>query len=187
MIIGIDYSITSPAIAVKTDSGYKFFCYRQKKRHKVMTDKVIMIEYPLYSSSEQRYDDLATLLLGSINNRAGKPCSAFIEAYAYSASGMITQIAEATGVLKHKLYKSGVGYTPLIASSIKKFASGKGNATKREMVDAFKKDFGECPYTWFDLKDEGKDKIVSPVSDIVDAYFVLRCGINNDVQTKETI
>jgi Holliday junction resolvasome RuvABC endonuclease subunit len=177
MIIGIDYSVTSPAIVAKIDGGYKFFCYRQKKKHKVMHADLVMLEYPLYNSAEQRFDLLASGLLGAVEKHAGRPSSAFIEAYAYSGSGMITTIAEATGCIKQMLYKSGVGYTPLIASSIKKHASGKGNASKREMVDAFKKEYGQCPYTWFDIKDDGKEKIPSPVSDIVDAYFVLQCGI----------
>jgi hypothetical protein len=32
------------------------------------------------------------------------------------------------------------------------------------------------PYPWFDLVDDGKEKIPSPISDIVDAYYVLTFG-----------
>jgi Holliday junction resolvasome RuvABC endonuclease subunit len=176
-ILGIDYSVTSPSICVLHENQYYWFCFRQLKKHTIKYNNVVMIEYPEYKSPEQRYDKLATLLLEAIESKLGKPYTAYIEDFAFSASGKITGLAEATGVLKHKLYKKECPVTPFIASSVKKHGSGKGNASKREMVDAFKKDVGDI-YTWFDLVDDGKEKIPSPISDCVDAYYVLQYGLS---------
>jgi Holliday junction resolvasome RuvABC endonuclease subunit len=175
-MIGIDYSVTSPAVAARLpDGSVKFFCYRQKKKHMVKDDRLVMLDYPEYNCPEQRYAALAKGLIEAVKGVVSLPCRVSIELYAFSASGMITGLAEATGVMKHYLWLDGCTISPYVASSIKKFATGKGNATKRDMVNAFAKVVGD-PYPWFDLVDDGKEKIPSPISDIVDAYYVLTFG-----------
>lgn len=175
-MIGIDYSVTSPAVAIRlADGSLKFFCFRQKKKHMVNDDRIVMLDYPEYDSPEDRYASLATGLMEEIDKVINLPTKVHIENYAYSASGQITGLAEATGLMKHHLWLEGCSIHPHIASSVKKFATGKGNATKREMVDAFAKVVAD-PYPWFDLVDDGKEKIPSPINDIVDAYFVLTYG-----------
>ena len=85
-------------------------------------------------------------------------------------------IAECTSVIKHKLYNKGIPIITIEPTVVKKLGCGKGNAKKRQMVDAFKQELGD-PYPWFDLVDDGSEKIPSPISDCVDAYFVLKSGL----------
>lgn len=176
MIIGIDYSITSPAICAFHNNEYHFFAFRQTKKQKSTSPFVHLIEYPLYSAPEQRYDLLATLLLTALKQRLVAPSKAFIENYAYSGSGAVFNIAECTAIIKHKLHTMGVPITTIEPTVVKKLGCGKGNAKKRQMVDAFKQELGD-PYPWFDMTDNGSEKIPSPISDCVDAYFVLKSGL----------
>ena len=78
-------------------------------------------------------------------------------------------IAENTGVLKYKLYQSGIPLECINPSTIKKNATGKGNATKHMMYDAFYTE------TRVDLIDEMKMiSLNNPITDIVDSYFVCK-------------
>jgi Holliday junction resolvasome RuvABC endonuclease subunit len=176
MNIGIDYSITSPAICAFHNNQYHFFAFRQKKKQKATTTNVHLLEYPLYSTPQQRYDLLATLLLTSLEKTLVAPSKAFIENYAYAGNGVVFNIAECTSIIKHKLYNMNVPITCIEPTVVKKLGCGKGNAKKRDMMNAFKDELGD-PYPWFDLVDDGSEKIPSPLSDCVDAYFVLKSGL----------
>ena len=66
-----------------------------------------------------------------------------LEGYAYGASGRaIFQIAENCGLLKYKLWEAGIAVDIIPPTKVKKDATGKGNADKRKMVDAFELDTG---------------------------------------------
>jgi hypothetical protein len=94
-----------------------------------------------------------------------------LEGYAYSASGRVFHIAENTGILKYKLYHLGVPVTIIPPTEVKKFASGKGNADKTQMYDAFVWETG------MHLKAvlaPNRKEIGSPVSDIVDSYYICK-------------
>ena len=66
-----------------------------------------------------------------------------LEGYAYGASGRaIFQIAENCGLLKYKLWEAGIAVDVIPPTKVKKDATGKGNADKRKMVDAFELDTG---------------------------------------------
>ena len=59
-------------------------------------------------------------------------------------------------------------YNLIPPSVIKKFATGKGNANKELMLDAFEKDTGTNLAQVFDTTSK------SPVSDVADAYFICK-------------
>jgi hypothetical protein len=99
----------------------------------------------------------------------------FIEDYAFAANGRITDIAECVGVLKHKIYHQGMLCVPVTPSSVKKFATGKGNAKKFDMLDAFEKECSTDFYTEIGVERSEKD-IPSPIQDLVDSYWVARYG-----------
>jgi Holliday junction resolvasome RuvABC endonuclease subunit len=107
-----------------------------------------------------------------------------LEDYAYSRHSTITQLAENMGILKYFLHKHNISYDLYSPTSIKKCATGKGNAKKEQMRDAFYQD------TDFDIQGvfgrKPTDKPVSPVNDIVDAYYLaLSARIANGVQERE--
>ena len=81
------------------------------------------------------------------------------------------------GILKHKMYKIEQSFTTVPPTVIKKFATGKGNANKELMYDAFVAE----EFTPINLKETltpRAEKIKNPVSDIVDSYFIAKYGVS---------
>ena len=89
----------------------------------------------------------------------------FLEDYAYAATGRVFHIAENAGILKYKLSKFKTELIP--PTVIKKFATGKGNASKEDMLEAWKNENGS-----FELLQETGN----PASDIIDSYFICKYG-----------
>ena len=73
--------------------------------------------------------------------------------------------------MKWKLWQAELNYELVSPSSIKKFASGKGNANKDLMFSSFLEE------TSINLQEElqiKSQKIGNPVSDIVDSYYICK-------------
>ena len=104
-------------------------------------------------------------------------CEVFIEGYAFATSGKshVRSVAENSGLLKHKLYKSKHEYTSVPPSMVKKYATGRGNATKEVMYEAFCAELLTPPNLQQRLKPKST-KLTNPVTDIVDAYFIAKWG-----------
>ena len=83
---------------------------------------------------------------------------------------MVFNIAEAGGILKYYMWKNSIPFSVVAPSTLKKFATGKGNATKKTMLNVFQNEFME---NTIDLKDVllETEKQNNPSSDIVDSYF----------------
>ena len=58
-----------------------------------------------------------------------------IEGYAYARANQAHQIGELGGVVRLLLHDMGVPYTEVPPSSLKKWATGKGNADKDTMLE----------------------------------------------------
>ena len=88
----------------------------------------------------------------------------------------VRSIAENTGLLKHKMWKNKIPFKSFPPTVIKKFATGKGNANKEVMYEAFVDEL----LTPTDLKERltpKATKVRNPISDLVDAYFIAKCGV----------
>ena len=94
-----------------------------------------------------------------------------LEGYAYSASGKVFHIAENTGILKYKLYQLSVPVTVIQPTEVKKYATGKGNADKNAMYDSWLLETG---INLKGLLTPKRQESVSPVSDIVDSYYICK-------------
>jgi Holliday junction resolvasome RuvABC endonuclease subunit len=79
------------------------------------------------------------------------------------------------GIFKHKLYKAGVPLTVVEPSKSKKLATGKGNADKQAMYDAFSEETNTNLLITFEQK-----TLSNPVTDIVDSYFILKSLLSNN-------
>ena len=98
-----------------------------------------------------------------------------MENYAYGATGRVFNIAENTGILKKQLREAGFKYTVIPPTVIKKYATGKGNASKDLMYETFLSE------TQVDLQSQlspKSTKISNPVSDIVDSYYICKTGFH---------
>lgn len=119
-----------------------------------------------YSKPIERYENIALWALSIV----GDADHVGIEDYSMGSRGKVFHIAENTAILKYLLTKKGVPYRTYPPTVIKKFAI-KGNADKSLMYAAYIKDTGSDLRTR--LSYTGK-KVGSPISDIVDSYFIAK-------------
>ena len=170
VICGIDYSLTSPAICVHEGDEWRYenctFYYLKKKPgwSKQYRGK----SYPDWKSDQQRYQKLTEWVLKIVQDHG--VTHAFIEDYAFAAKGLVFNIAENTGLMKYGLYASNIPFHTYAPMAIKKFATGKGNAAKSDMIEAFKNETGVSIYEAIGVKDTNG----SPSSDIVDSYWIAK-------------
>jgi hypothetical protein len=187
-IAGIDYSLTSPAICVyKEEDGHGYFDFdrcmlyylsnnekQQQLSARCGVSNLIAERYPEWNCEEERHEKLASWAY-----RIVQGCDeVYLEGYAFATAAQagVRSIAENTGLLKNKMWKNKVPFKSFPPTVIKKFATGKGNANKEVMYDAF---VGEL-LTPTDLKERltpKATKVKNPISDLVDAYFIAKCGV----------
>jgi len=94
-----------------------------------------------------------------------------IEGYSMGSKGKVFNIAENTGVLKYKIHNLGIPLEVIPPTTLKKYATTKGNSDKGMMHNSFMKETG------INLKKEitpDKGKVDNPVSDIVDSYYICK-------------
>ena len=189
IIIGIDYSLTSPAICVhKGDKWSWMNCtihYATSVKKYEGDYLKDYIKQPLYdndglkgyingrlhlpyTSQTERHDQISNWTIAHIPNTND---NIFIEGYSYGSKGLVFNLAENMGILKYKLYKKKLKFEVIVPGVVKKKATGKGNADKLKMYEQFVKDTG------IDLmKEFDQTKLNNPVTDIVDSYYVAKAG-----------
>lgn len=181
-VIGLDYSLTSPGITIKTPEGklkFYFLAHKPKLEGIQFDNEDFRIEgvtYPIYSSDQERYEKLAytVLLLLEINQASKESTRIFIEGYSYASSvSSMFPLAENMSILKYFLWKEGYSFEMIPPSKVKKLATDKGNAKKEDVYHAFKSETGLDLINILGLKSE---KIGNPVSDIADSYWLSRFG-----------
>ena len=94
---------------------------------------VFGVEMKKWSSQEERFDNLAN----AFSDLMEPGDRVVLEGYAMGAKGMVFHIGENTGILKNRLWQKGLTYDAVSPSVIKKHATGKGNADKAAMNEAF--------------------------------------------------
>lgn len=179
-VCGIDYSLTSPAITVHQGDDWsvdncRFYYMSTKAKNIIDTERFCGTLYPKFESDAQRYDNLSTWSIGIVS----KADIVFVEGYAFGAVGRVFQIAENAGLLKYFMWKQSVPFEVFAPSEIKKHATGKGNATKDKLYDAFVAETG------VDIRQELGIINVNdwnPVSDIVDSYYIAKLGFMKEKQ-----
>ena len=144
-IIGIDYSLTSPAITLYNgndkwnyNSGScTHFCLASNERQRSKWAEIRSIRtdiYPAWETDLQRYHGLANWVINCcITAISPERPKAYIEDYAYAATGRVFNIAENMAILKDTLTKWGIKYEMIAPTVIKKYATTKGNANKEKI------------------------------------------------------
>ena len=176
IIAGIDYSMTSPSICVFAGMNQEAFTFSKCKIY-FLTDKkkysgqfghnIQGSNFNEYNQETERFTsiaDWAVDIISGVDQIA-------LEGYAYGGTGRVFHIAENTGILKYKIYKTGIPLGVYAPSAIKKFATGKGNADKELMYRSFVEETKIDLLKMFDFK--GRN-IKNPISDVVDSYFVCK-------------
>lgn len=197
-IAGIDYSLSSPAMTIFDGSKIIIHCaYQSKKRLPNSVHQQIFDEEDKSSSIKNDPTDIVYLVdygqlkiyfhwlpktFNSIYEKIYFLSSMFLpylksvyqialEDYSFGSRGRVFGIAENTGFLKMEIWKQG-GKIPFLFSpkTIKKFASGSGNASKERMIECFENKLNIDLYQLLELNRE--KGIKNPITDIVDSYFV---------------
>lgn len=175
-IAGIDYSLTCPCICTFyfdsendsfkfTNCNFYYTCEIVKYQNKFIN--INGFKYKDWTEDFQRYETLADWAIQHVGD-----CDQIaIEGYSYGSSGKIFHIAENTGILKYKLHQMSIPVTIYPPTEVKKFATGKGNSDKTKMYEFFLNE------TLIDLKKTlgyNKEKIDSPIADIVDSFYICK-------------
>jgi len=185
IIAGIDYSLRGPAICIfhGTDSftGEKnneftynncsFFYLTDTKKYannflgnihgKLMSD---------VESDPSRYDSISGWALDIVKKYKCEQVA--LEGYSFGSKGKVFHIAENTGVLKYKFWENRIPVDIIAPTTVKKFATGKGNADKTKMHESF---MAETDKNLHQEITPLKKEVSNPVSDIVDSYYICKC------------
>jgi Holliday junction resolvasome RuvABC endonuclease subunit len=172
--IGIDYSLTSPAACLYSDTEMPRFWFAHERKSTRVQGVTCACISP--GSVVERSAKLASDLLAWIFLYARDIKTVAIEDYAFAATGRVFHIGENTGILKYQLEQHNLRYESIPPTVIKKFATGKGTADKYKMTSAFLDAF-DAGRAWIpDFFPRTDDPIPakSPLSDLADAYWIAR-------------
>ena len=179
--IGIDYSLTSPAICVNNGNLMFYYLTTKKKWVGQMSKNIIGYEHDDWNDPIKRFKNISNFVFYVLGKHISITIGfksiehIFIEGYSYGSKGQgLFQIAENCGILKYRLLENSLPYSTVVPSVVKKGATGKGNADKDKMYEAFVKE------TKIDLKKIfDTEKVGNPISDIADSYFIQKVGYEN--------
>ena len=186
-VVGVDYSMSCPCLCVLAEdasfANSQFFFLTSRKRDVSISGNIRSELHIPYSTEEERFDHISNSMVQFLQvNTQLDQLEVYIEDYSMGSKGRVFSIAENTGLFKHKLHRLEIDMHLLAPTVIKKFATGKGNADKQKMYAAFLA--RGCPSldhflgrTWVT-----GDPVGSPVSDIVDAYFIALFGADRTTQ-----
>ena len=126
--------------------------------------------------NEFMYDNILEFI-----SKDGEPDYISMEDYAFAASGKTFHIGEFVGGLKRELYKKDYKLRFYEPTTLKMFATSKGNADKVRMDDAYHDKDGNKDPNYF-ISNPPKDRVdladmieyKSPRTDIVDAYYLVK-------------
>ena len=170
MIVGVDYSMTCPAACLYSDTPQFWIA------HDRVYPSFTALSTSVITTTEMmpRAEFVAQQFIEWLRQRSNVRTVA-IEDYAYSATGKVFHIGEHTGVLKYLLFQSGYTIKSIPPTVIKKFATGKGNADKSRMTQAFLNVYPPAEAwrsVFFPRTAQTASPAKSPLSDIADAYWI---------------
>lgn len=184
-ILGIDYSYTCPAVCVLTNTlvGQPQWYVNYKKDGKPYPE-LPNVHWSVSSADSEvtRYIELATWVIDIVHRTHADMI--VLEDYAFGANGRLTQLSENAGTLKVKLHEHfpQIPLRIVAPTTMKKFATGRGIATKDDIWAAFIKRRPETE-PWAKLCHPKATRIGSPVGDIADAYFLAKYGCFHFTET----
>lgn len=171
--VGIDYSLTCPCVCVskdKTFSNSSFYFLTDRKAVTGKQNNILGETHDEYLTDQQRYENIANWVLDILLNLNKDEIYIMIEDYSFGSKGKVFNLAENCGLLKYILYKNNYRFFTVPPTVVKKFATGKGNANKEKMYEAFVNETGLDLHSTL----SPTTKLGSPSTDIVDAWYIAR-------------
>lgn len=170
-IVGIDYSLSCPCVCVSNGTSFldKYFYFlHDRKSYAGQALNILGDQHAEYFCDQQRYENIAGWVMAIIQPLDKDNTVVLIEDYAFAAKGRVFNLAENCGLLKYLLYKDRYNFHTVAPKTIKKYATGNGNANKQMMYDAF----FELTLIQLAFVYSKTGKVDSPVTDIVDAFYL---------------
>ena len=192
--IGVDFSLNSPAFCFMNNDQYFFKSYVNNsvltKSDKLEIDiindtcdniDIVTFDKGKYSDENAHtkelirivdlvFDDLQTIVIPNYK--------VIFEGFSFmSKSSSLYQFAGSNYYLRERFIKNGNEIFVESPGHVKKYA-GKGNAKKDEMIEFFLKHAGGSDFKKYlnnYWKNRTTKKIMKPLDDIVDSYFVGKC------------
>lgn len=183
VIAGIDYSMTSPAICIHDGSNTfsfdrctHYYLSRQAKLIGKFSSNIVGCEYPTYKTEIERFLAISKWVCGILEQH--NVTHVYLEGYSMGSKGKVFHIAENTGILKLSLHIMNLPIESVPPTTIKKFATDKGNSDKTKMYSHYET-YEPGAVDLHNLLTPNRTGITNPVSDIVDAYFICKYGYEN--------
>lgn len=178
MIIGIDFSISSPGICIGDFDQCQSLHVITKRKNLKSQGMVRFHAHPdlnlINPSKIARFDAIVNQVTALMPDGCH---DVFLEGFSFASKGLLFDIAECTGMLKHALWKSGHFLTIVPPTTLKKFATGSGRAKKNEMHQSFLTNFESNPLDLPALQPG-----TSPAADLVDAFFLWKYGTQSNLK-----
>jgi len=208
-LVSIDFSINSPGICLYKDGKPHFISFLKpktgtKKEQKLQEEMAMLDDVTLIYQQEPditkqeltrvlRHRDISKGVCDIIEEHTDptQPYAFYFEGSSYGTSrfgtNSLIDLASASSILKSDMIdrfdvKEMEVYAP---TTIKKFA-GKGNMSKLDMWEAFLclETLNQSELFKFCQQFKGDKKIMKPLDDLVDAYYLLEYV--NSLQTNST-
>ena len=126
-----------------------------------------------FDTDIERFDYISNMITEDILGEYGIIDHVYLEGYSFGSSGsLIFNIAENTALLKYKLFKKQIPFTSIGIKTVKKYATGSGNANKQLLEDTFESEYEIGLRKMLNQT----DKQFNPSSDIIDSYFICYYG-----------
>lgn len=207
LLVGIDYSINSPAMSIycgnleKNDFKIKnldFYSYINSKKLKQYGENKY-INYNLYdwNNSINRFENIAIHFVNKILSFLPlDDIYIAIEGYSYGSNrSLIFNIAENTAILKYLLYLNNLKYKIYQPKSVKRFigGEGKGNAKKGVTCDCLCRKLNIDLSKYLGIEKKEKNTLLYDFSDSLSILYMLYCEMlikkktDNNILTKEII
>lgn len=196
IFIGIDFSISSPAVCINDDNKFSYYSlYRPGKltKKEVIGIDVLKefknlslnINKPIVESKNYQLretnnlieaefltDSIIEYIQNNIHNKKVKIC---IEGFSYgSISNRALELSGYNYLLRHKLLKNGYNFSIYSPKTIKAVA-GNGNYNKEQIAESYLSIIDDDKLRIF--LNDNKDtlyinrKFLKPIDDLIDAYF----------------
>ena len=196
-MIGLDFSIKSPAATVIQDNEYHFYSWQWGlgKIHEALkmagVNVIVPTAYKTYEGSESTYkertftaecDSLTDSITDSLKDFNGPYA---IEGFSFGSTGnRLAQLSGYQHVLRYKMNKIFSNENLWIfAPMTVKATAGKGNFNKEKMMEAFmncedpillNSQFFKALKSRPEEFQNKKGAWVKPIDDIIDSYWVLK-------------
>ena len=168
VLAGLDNSMSSPAVTIfNLDENLNIIStdyisiFKTKKQH--IENHIFPM--PDFENECQRITEKNDFLVNELVKRKVEYIA--IEDYSFASTGQVYGIGENTGYLKCLLYKNNIKIRKYDPNSIKMAFTGKGNASKTEMMETYKFEYNNL----LNLP----EKIIStdkPLEDITDSFAI---------------